>query len=144
MLCGSTGGVTHSRTEPRFVTCAGTISIKFKLRDLQAAAHRLDPVLREASEKLAGGTLSREERVLTKVTPMLRMLCRSSETCARNTPFVPPQARVSDREKALLPVYQQLATTFADLHDRPGRMKAKVAPHRDRLRCSIHAHSSRL
>ena len=29
------------------------------------------------------------------------------------------------REKQLLPLYTSVATTFADLHDRAGRMKAK-------------------
>ena len=32
---------------------------------------------------------------------------------------------VTEREKALLPVYAQIAEQFADLHDAPGRMKAK-------------------
>ena len=32
---------------------------------------------------------------------------------------------VQAREKQLLPLYTSVATTFADLHDRAGRMKAK-------------------
>jgi hypothetical protein len=34
-------------------------------------------------------------------------------------------ADIKAREKALLPVYHQVATAFADLHDTPGRMSAK-------------------
>lgn len=36
-------------------------------------------------------------------------------------------AAIADREDALLPFYTQVAHAFADLHDRPGRMKAKGA-----------------
>ena len=31
---------------------------------------------------------------------------------------------ISDREKALLPVYEQIAVQFCELHDTPGRMKS--------------------
>jgi acetyl-CoA carboxylase/biotin carboxylase 1 len=34
-------------------------------------------------------------------------------------------ARIASREKALLPIYNQIAVSFADLHDTPGRMRAK-------------------
>ena len=38
-----------------------------------------------------------------------------------------PEVRqaIQEREQELLPVYQQIAVHFADLHDRPGRMMAK-------------------
>ena len=35
------------------------------------------------------------------------------------------KAELSSREKVLLPLYQQIALQFADLHDTPNRMKAK-------------------
>lgn len=35
------------------------------------------------------------------------------------------KARLTEREKLLLPVYSQIALQFADLHDRAGRMEAK-------------------
>ena len=34
------------------------------------------------------------------------------------------KAAISDREKSLLPVYEQIAVQFCELHDTPGRMKA--------------------
>lgn len=37
------------------------------------------------------------------------------------------KAETSTREKTLLPLYNQIALQFADLHDRPNRMKAKGA-----------------
>ena len=38
---------------------------------------------------------------------------------------VSPLFHFEAREKQLLPLYTSVATTFADLHDRAGRMKAK-------------------
>lgn len=35
------------------------------------------------------------------------------------------KAELAGREKTLLPLYNQIALQFADLHDRPNRMKAK-------------------
>ena len=35
------------------------------------------------------------------------------------------QAEIAAREAALLPAYQQVAVSFAELHDTPGRMKEK-------------------
>ncbi len=35
------------------------------------------------------------------------------------------KAKMTEREKLLAPVYQQIALQFADLHDRAGRMEAK-------------------
>lgn len=37
------------------------------------------------------------------------------------------KAKMTEREKLLEPVYQQIALQFADLHDRAGRMQAKGA-----------------
>jgi acetyl-CoA carboxylase/biotin carboxylase 1 len=37
--------------------------------------------------------------------------------------------KIKQREKLVLPVYSQLATEFADAHDRPGRMVAKGVVH---------------
>merc|ERR1719311_1170273 len=37
----------------------------------------------------------------------------------------PIQAAIRARENQLLPLYVQISHEFADLHDRPGRMKAK-------------------
>merc|ERR1711970_1060196 len=37
----------------------------------------------------------------------------------------PVQKAIKARESQLLPLYVQISHEFADLHDRPGRMKAK-------------------
>ena len=42
-----------------------------------------------------------------------------------NEPTTPIEAEIKKRERMLLGVYQQIAVHFADLHDTPGRMKAK-------------------
>jgi len=77
----------------------GICDIKFRKPDLLKLMARNDPVLRELSAKIGS---------LTMVADI--------EAC---------QAQIDARQEALLPLYLQVAYEFADLHDRPGRMKAK-------------------
>jgi acetyl-CoA carboxylase/biotin carboxylase 1 len=83
---GARGGVL----EPE-----GVVEIKFRMPELRATMHRLDPVLREAIENAPPGTD-------VKNTPEFRA-----------------------REAALLPVYHQIALAFAEMHDTPVRMVSK-------------------
>lgn len=78
---------------------AGAASIKFRNQDQVNVAHRLDKTLQELDARAAE---TKEEEVLAKL-----------------------QASIKSRENGLLPVYKQIATEFADAHDRPGRMVAK-------------------
>jgi len=82
---------------------AGAASIKFRANDQLAAAHRLDPSLGALDEELAKAKSSGADEAKLKSI----------------------QEKIKSREKLLLPVYSQLATEFADAHDRPGRMVAK-------------------
>jgi len=77
----------------------GICDIKFRKPDLLKLMARNDPVIAELTEKM--GSLSSEEDI--KAT----------------------QAEIEARQETLLPLYLQVAYEFADLHDRPGRMKAK-------------------
>ena len=81
--------------EPR-----GTVEIKYRKPEILQTMHRLDAELIRLSAHLKKPELSDDERRATK-------------------------AAISSREQKLFFVYQQVATTFADLHDTPGRMKAK-------------------
>ena len=54
-----------------------------------------------------------------RIDPVLIDLKQSS------TPSASVAASIKSREKALLPIYQQVARTFADMHDTPIRMLAK-------------------
>eukprot|EP01041_Mallomonas_annulata_P000604 gene604-1167_t len=79
---------------------AGAASIKFREKDVLAAARRLDPALVAIHQRLndkSGAQISDAER---------KALLKES----------------SQRESKLMGVYQQLAVHFADLHDTPGRM----------------------
>ncbi|GMH62235.1 hypothetical protein TrLO_g1502 [Triparma laevis f. longispina] len=78
---------------------AGAASIKFRKKDLIKSMHRLDKVLISLDMRLSE-RLSDEDR----------------EKCL---------GEVAERENMLLPVYDQISVQFADLHDTPGRMKAK-------------------
>jgi len=77
----------------------GCVSVKFRSKDVIATAHRLDEKLISLDTKLAA-TSSAEEKASIR-------------------------AEISEREKLIQPIFHQLAVQFADLHDRPGRMKAK-------------------
>ena len=83
---------------------SGAASIKFRSNDQIATAHRLDPVLIELDDELSKVKSS---------APIDESLQKSILD------------KIKQREKLILPVYSQLATEFADAHDRPGRMVAK-------------------
>ena len=86
---GARGGVL----EP-----SGITAIKFRTKDLRAAAHRLDAELIRLDTAVAENPADR----------------------------VQLRAQIESRERHLVGVYTQLSQSFADLHDRPGRMFAKV------------------
>lgn len=79
---------------------AGAASIKFRDRDISATAHRVDHELIALDKKLLAAKAD-------------------TASCAAIT------KQIKAREKALFGVFQQVAVHFADLHDTPGRMKAK-------------------
>lgn len=79
---------------------AGAASIKFRDRDISATAHRVDHELIALNKKLLAAK-------------------GDAASCASIT------KQIKAREKALFGVFQQVAVHFADLHDTPGRMKAK-------------------
>lgn len=77
----------------------GICEVKYRSQDQLNTMHRLDPQINELDEMLASALSPQEkERV---------------------------SAEISSRERALSPLYTQIAHEFADLHDRAGRMKAK-------------------
>jgi acetyl-CoA carboxylase carboxyltransferase component len=78
----------------------GTVDVKFRHADVCAMAHRVDPVLCNLDRELSA------------------LDARSPEADAL-------RKRVREREALVLPICHQVATTFADLHDTPGRMLAK-------------------
>merc|ERR1711871_357715 len=81
----------------------GICDVKFRKQDLIKTMHRLDSKLIELDTELAAAesAMVAEEEV---------------EAIKR---------AVNTRETQLMPLYVQISHEFADLHDRPGRMKAK-------------------
>ncbi|GMI33846.1 hypothetical protein TeGR_g1277 [Tetraparma gracilis] len=77
----------------------GAASIKFRHKDLIKTMHRLDKVLVKLDSKLSERISDAERADVAK--------------------------QIASREAVLLPVYDQVAVQFADLHDTPGRMKEK-------------------
>ncbi|KAI5477007.1 hypothetical protein MNV49_006965 [Pseudohyphozyma bogoriensis] len=78
----------------------GIVEIKLRKDKLLAMMERLDPTYADLKAKSGDSSLAPEDSAAAK-------------------------AALADREKILLPLYQQIALQFADLHDRPNRMKAK-------------------
>lgn len=76
----------------------GIVEVKFRTHQQVEAMHRLDPKLQKMDADL--------ESLSDEAKPSL-------------------EKEIKAREKQLLPLYTSVATTFADLHDRAGRMKAK-------------------
>ena len=77
----------------------GAASVKYRTKDLIVTMHRLDETLRSLDAQLKSEGLTPEQ---TKET----------------------QEAIESRERALLPVYEQISVQFCELHDTPGRMKA--------------------
>uniref|UniRef100_A0A803VTR9 acetyl-CoA carboxylase n=1 Tax=Ficedula albicollis TaxID=59894 RepID=A0A803VTR9_FICAL len=80
----------------------GTVEIRFRRKDLVKTMRRVDPVYVGLAERLGTPELSPAERKEL-------------------------EAKLKEREEFLLPMYQQVAMQFADLHDTPGRMQEKGA-----------------
>jgi len=80
---------------------SGIVEIKFRDRDLIKTMHRLDDKLISLSTQLRD-MVSRDVVQLQSI-----------------------KGQIAAREKELLAFYQQMSVKFADLHDTPGRMKAK-------------------
>ena len=78
----------------------GIIGIKYRKDKQLSTLARLDETYRSLKKQLEDKDLSPEAAADIK-------------------------SQMTAREKALLPVYSQIAVQFADLHDRSGRMKAK-------------------
>ena len=78
----------------------GTVEIKFRYKDLSKTMHRLDPVCSSITRRIASPDLSRADRLSL-------------------------EKDMKDREEHLMPIYRQVAVTFADLHDTAGRMQEK-------------------
>jgi acetyl-CoA carboxylase/biotin carboxylase 1 len=78
----------------------GIVNIKYRREKQLDTMARLDPTYGELRRSLEDSSLTKEQ--LSEI-----------------------KAKMAAREEQLLPVYQQIALQFADLHDRAGRMVAK-------------------
>jgi acetyl-CoA carboxylase/biotin carboxylase 1 len=76
----------------------GAASVKYRTKDLLVTMHRIDDQLQDLEKKIG-----------VEADPVEKELL---------------QARMLERERVLLPVYEQIAVQFCDLHDTPTRMKA--------------------
>jgi len=93
----------------------GTVEVKFRRHELITAAHRLDTNLKLLDEELKAAEAGNGHRAIKAIKHDIRL-----------------------RENILMPYYHNVATAFADLHDTPGRMKAKNV-----IRCPVDWETSR-
>lgn len=77
----------------------GAASVKYRTKDLIFTMHRLDDKLIALNKKLAKEDLAESEKSAI-------------------------QEEILGRQRALLPVYEQISVQFCELHDTPGRMQA--------------------
>ena len=77
----------------------GAASIKYRDKEIRQTANRVDPVLEQLNSDLQSCDDDAKKRVIS--------------------------SQIFQREKLVLGVFRQIAVHFADLHDTPGRMKAK-------------------
>lgn len=82
----------------------GICEVKYRSQEQKATMHRLDHTLVELDEVLQSSNIG---------------------TNIQDTNEDSIMKDIKSREKALAPIYLQIAHEFADLHDRAGRMKAK-------------------
>ena len=89
--------------------------------DEQARGGVLEP------EGIVGIKYRREKQLETmaRLDPEYAALKQQAASDLSKEEFDAVKAKMTQREKQLLPVYNQVALQFADLHDRAGRMKAK-------------------
>lgn len=78
----------------------GIVGVRLRRNKLLKLMRRLDETYATLCDELESGGLEEDEAKATRL-------------------------KIQAREKQLMPVYEQVAVQFAELHDRPGRMKAK-------------------
>jgi len=107
----------------------GVVEIKFRTPDLLRMMHRVDPVIQQLKTVVAGGAKAAAAAAAVAAGTSRASVGGgagpSSGGHAAGDEAEAAAAAIKAREKALLPVYQQVARQFADMHDTPTRMLAK-------------------
>lgn len=158
--CISSEGVIEMYADPSarggVLEPEGVVEIKFRTPDLLRLMHRIDPQILAIKARLQQlpPTAPTSKPPLPPYTSSHGSSSSSSgngvEGCASAAVRVTQgEAAIKERERALLPVYQQVARAFADMHDTPVRMLSKgvirgIVPWRraraffaQRLRCRL-------
>ncbi|KAA3676706.1 acetyl-CoA carboxylase / biotin carboxylase 1 [Paragonimus westermani] len=98
----------------------GTVEIKYRKSDLIKTMHRLDEECKHLIEEIdrvqTGGPVLAENSVVDPNLPVKDQRFHL-------------QAILESRHKELRPFYHQVACTFADLHDTPGRLLSRGLVH---------------
>ncbi len=110
----------------------GTLDVKFRKKDVIATAHRLDEKLRALDQELAALESPDASSTVSAGAASASAASAASPSSISSSSGSPgirsKESILKDirtRESLLFPTYHQVATQFADLHDTPGRMRAK-------------------
>jgi acetyl-CoA carboxylase/biotin carboxylase 1 len=112
----------------------GIVAIKFRRDALVVAMHRNDPALVALDAELADATaaavvaaaaLADVKKISTKTGDKAVSAAAPVATAYMGRSVATIKEDMKNREQLLIPYYHTVATSFADLHDTPGRMKAK-------------------
>nr|VZI07164.1 unnamed protein product [Spirometra erinaceieuropaei] len=105
----------------------GTVEIKYRTADLLATINRLDDECHRLSEEIKARSTGRQQ--LLQPQQSSGTCNATATTSASSSTLKGLQERLVARQHLLLPIYQQVAHRFADLHDTPGRMTARGLVH---------------
>jgi acetyl-CoA carboxylase/biotin carboxylase 1 len=94
----------------------GVLDVKFRTGDILKTAHRLDESLQRLDARLAA---------LTQGVEGSKFKTKTDESKVSSMGLEEVKTAIAAREKAIMPLYHQVAGQFCDLHDGAGRMAAK-------------------
>ncbi|KAL3309502.1 hypothetical protein Ciccas_011952, partial [Cichlidogyrus casuarinus] len=107
----------------------GTIEIKYRRPELIKLMNRLDPICTQLQTKLTElGKQMKNNNNLVSTSPTRDEGNRTRDPSMRRNLDAQVQSikvELEQRQKYLLPIYQQVARNFADLHDTPKRLMTR-------------------
>lgn len=98
----------------------GIVEIKFRLKDQIKAMHRNDQHLVELDNQLKNLQQNQPMAMRERSSSISQVVERP-----KSQEMLDLEAKISEREKMMLPLYHTIAVHFADLHDTPVRMLEK-------------------
>lgn len=97
----------------------GIVEIKFREKDLIKVMHRIDPTVKELSDKINLINQTQPQELERRSSLSKRMETK------KHPEVIELEKKIAERVNVLMPMYHQVSVHFADLHDTPERMHEK-------------------